>query len=159
MHSVGLTQHQLWFVFYFNMRISLIEWYCSRLFRIIWTWPCFSLELKSFKIGKDTLMFFSIIFIITDLFNRFSQGHNAPTLDNQQDFCVIRTNTTDKNIYAAFERFLTTGDTKDISFTSNVYLMFAVGSYTFTNSYNPQQHSFRTSYQTSISLLNCASSM
>ncbi|CAF1005451.1 unnamed protein product [Adineta ricciae] len=103
----------------------------------------------------DVAMFFPGTQIVQD---RFSQGHSAPTLDNQQDFCVIRTNTTDKNIYAAFERFLATGDTKDISFTSDVYLMFAVGSYTFTNGYNPQQHSFRTSYQTSISLLSCSSS-
>ena len=74
---------------------------------------------------------------------RYSQGHVVPSIDRQQDFCVIQTNITGQNVYVTFERFSTTGDVNDISFTSNVYLMFSMGSYTLlngTNSFNPQQH-------------------
>ena len=85
----------------------------------------------------------------------------TPALDSQQDFCLIRTNLSDQNIYASFERFVITGDTNDISFNANVFLTFAVGSYTSvpaTNTFTPQYHLFRTALQTSINLLSCTSS-
>ncbi|UJR31031.1 hypothetical protein I4U23_018540 [Adineta vaga] len=104
--------------------------------------------------NMDVAMYFLGTQIVQD---RYSRSHAVPTIDNQQDFCVIRTNTTDKNIYVAFERFVTTGDSNDISFISNLYLMFSIGSYTFTNSYNPQQHFYRIPYQTSINLISCIS--
>lgn len=68
---------------------------------------------------------------------------------------------TDQNVFVAFERFLTTGDSNDISFTSNVYLMFSMGPYTLTNdtsNFNPRYHVFRTSSEVTTSLINCVSS-
>jgi hypothetical protein len=94
-------------------------------------------------------------------FYRYSRGHVVPSVDSQQDFCIIQTNITNKNIYVAFERFIVTGDPNDISFTPNLYLMFAMGLYTFTvntNSYNPRQHFFHTVLPTMTNLINCVSS-
>jgi hypothetical protein len=79
-------------------------------------------------------------------------------VDSEQDFCVIRTNLTNNNVYVAFERFITTGDSNDISFIPNLYLMFSMGIYTLSNngtSFNPQHHFFRIPFQTQISLINC----
>ena len=91
----------------------------------------------------------------------FARGHSTPILDNQQDFCLIRTNISDQNVYVTFERFVVTGDTNDTSFSDNVFLMFAIGSYTLTsatNTFNPQYHSYRVAFQTSTKLINCVSS-
>jgi hypothetical protein len=96
-----------------------------------------------------------------DSFYRYSRGHVVPSVDSQQDFCVIQTNITNKNIYVEFERFIVTGDPNDISFIPNLYLMFAMGLYTFTantNNYNPRQHFFHTVLPTMTSLINCVSS-
>ena len=85
----------------------------------------------------------------------------VPSIDRQQDFCVIRTNNTGQNVYVAFERFVTTGDTNDINFLSNLYLMFSMGLYTLadsTNSFSPRYHFFRTALQTRTNLINCTSS-
>lgn len=79
-------------------------------------------------------------------------------MDSQQDFCVIRTNVTDQNVYVAFERFVITSDTNDIGFSNNVFLMFSLGSYSpgaDSNAFTPRYHTFRIALQTSISLLNC----
>ncbi|CAF5054929.1 unnamed protein product [Rotaria sp. Silwood1] len=106
----------------------------------------------------DVAMFFPGTQIVQD---RYSQGHVVPLIDTQQDFCVIRTNITDnKNIYVAFERFLTTGDVHDITFTPNLYLMFSMGPYVLsngTNTFIPQYHFFRIPLRTSLSLMNCVS--
>ena len=69
-------------------------------------------------------------------------------------------NISNQNTYVAFERFITTGDANDISFMPSVYLMFAMGSYTFaasTNTFNPQRHFFRLPFQTRVNLINCTS--
>lgn len=95
------------------------------------------------------------------LLSRFARGRSTPALDTQQDFCLIRTNLSDQNVYVTFERFVITGDTNDIGFNTNVFLTFAVGPYTAvpaTNTFNPQYHLFRIALQTSISLLSCISS-
>lgn len=94
---------------------------------------------------------------------RYSRGRAVPTIDSQQDFCLILSNTSGRNFYVAFERFLTTGDANDINFVSNLYLMFSMGSYTSTNNNNngtfdPQYHAFRTVTQTAFNLLDCVSS-
>ena len=92
---------------------------------------------------------------------RYSRKHAEPTIDSQQDFCVIQTNVSDRNVYAAFERFIRTGDPNDISFTPNLFLTFAMGLYTVsttTNIITAQHHFFRVAYQTSISLINCTAS-
>ncbi|CAF4740393.1 unnamed protein product [Rotaria sp. Silwood1] len=108
--------------------------------------------------NMDVAMFFPGTQIVQD---RYSQGHVVPLIDTQQDFCVIRTNITDnKNIYVAFERFLTTGDVHDITFTPNLYLMFSMGPYVLsngTNTFIPQYHFFRIPLRTSLSLMNCVS--
>jgi hypothetical protein len=94
-------------------------------------------------------------------FHRYSNAHAVPSVDTQQDFCVILTNVTNTNVYVAFERFIITGDPKDIDFTQNLYLMFSMGLYTTstdTNTFNPQYHFFRIAYPTSTSLINCTSS-
>ena len=93
--------------------------------------------------------------------DRFSRGHVVPTVDSQQDFCVIRTNISGSNVYVAFERFITTGDSNDISFTLDLYLMFSMGLYRLSNngtSFNPQQHFFRIPFQTTTNLINCSTS-
>ena len=98
---------------------------------------------------------------------RYSRAHAVPSVDSQQDFCLILSNISGNNFYVAFERFLTTGDANDISFISNLYLMFSMGSYTSTNNsntnstsstFNPQHHVFRIATQTTFNLLNCVSS-
>ncbi|CAM4742153.1 unnamed protein product [Rotaria magnacalcarata] len=107
--------------------------------------------------SMDVAMYFPGTQMVQD---RYSRGHITPSVDTQQDFCVIQSNLTDKNVYVSFERFLTTGDTNDISFSSNLYLMFAMGPYTFskdTSSFNPQYHFFRIALQSSLSLINCVS--
>lgn len=73
---------------------------------------------------------------------------------------MIRTNITDRNVYVAFERFVGTGDSNDISFIPNLYLMFSIGSYTSSDgsTFNPQYHSFRIAQQTTVNLVNCTSS-
>jgi hypothetical protein len=106
----------------------------------------------------DVAMYFPGTQIVQD---RFSRGHVVPSVDSQQDFCVIRTNLTNSNVYVAFERFITTGDPNDISFIPNLYLMFSMGLYTLSNngtSFNPQHHFFRIALQTTVNLLNCTSS-
>jgi hypothetical protein len=102
-----------------------------------------------------------IYYYLIDYFRRYSRGHVVPSVDTQQDFCVIAVNITDNNVYVEFERFITTGDANDISFIPNLYLMFSMGSYTISNNasgFSPQEHFFRTAYQTSINLINCVSS-
>jgi hypothetical protein len=76
-------------------------------------------------------------------------------LDNQQDLHVIQTNITNQNVYVTFERFSTTGDVNDLSFVSNVYLIFSMGSY--TNNFNPENAFFRKSLETDVNLINCIS--
>ncbi|CAF3727659.1 unnamed protein product [Rotaria sordida] len=107
--------------------------------------------------NMDVAMFFPGTQIIQD---RYSQGYLVPSIDNQQDFCVIQTNMTSQNIYITFERLTTTGDIDDISFTSDVSLMFSMGSYTLlndTNSFKLHDHFFHKSLTTSINLINCIS--
>ncbi|CAF1055170.1 unnamed protein product, partial [Didymodactylos carnosus] len=88
--------------------------------------------------------------------DRFSRGFVVPTVDTQQDFCVIRTNLSNNNVYVAFERFIMTGDPNDIGYSLNVYLMFSMGLYTRNgSSFNIQHHFFRIPRQTMISLINC----
>jgi hypothetical protein len=92
---------------------------------------------------------------------RYSRGHVIPSIDNQQDFCIIQTNLTDQNVYLSFERYSTTGDIDDIDLTSNVYLMFSMGIYTFSNyanTFNLQDPFFRKSLETNINLIHCISS-
>ncbi|CAF4553802.1 unnamed protein product [Rotaria sp. Silwood1] len=107
--------------------------------------------------NMDVVMFFPETQTIQD---RYSRGHVIPSIDNQQDFCIIQTNMTGQNVYAAFERLSTTEDVDDISFTSDIYLIFSMGSYTVlndTNNFKPQNYFFRKSLTTSINLINCVS--
>ncbi len=92
---------------------------------------------------------------------RSSRAHAIPLIDNQQDCCIIQTNITDQNVYVSFERYSTTGDIDDIDLTSDVYLMFSMGIYTFSNdsnTFNPQDHFFRKSFETNVNLIHCISS-
>ncbi|CAF1213556.1 unnamed protein product [Adineta steineri] len=104
--------------------------------------------------NADIAMFFPGTQTVQD---RYSRESNSSLIDSQQDFCIFRTNTTDKNIYVAFERYIETGDSKDINFMSNLNLIFSMGSYIFTTTYNPQQQFFRIVSQTSVNLLYCVS--
>jgi hypothetical protein len=99
------------------------------------------------------VMFFPGSQIVQD---RSSRGNAISSIDNQQDFCVIQTNLTGQNVYFSFERSSTTEDTDDIDLTSNVYLIFSMGSYTTT--FNPQDHFFRKSLETDVNLIQCTSS-
>lgn len=92
--------------------------------------------------------------------NSFSRGHGVPTLDPQQDFCVMRTNVTDRSFYVAFERFMITNDVNDIALNTNIFPMFALGPYTYTaatNTYQPSIHSYRLPIAISVNLLSCTS--
>jgi len=98
---------------------------------------------------------------INSYFCRYSRGHVIPSIDNQQDFCIIQTNITNQNVSITFERYSTTGDIDDINLTSNIYLIFSMGFYTSSNdknNINLQDSFFRKSFKTSINLIKCNSS-
>lgn len=70
-------------------------------------------------------------------------------------------NITGQSVYVTFERLITTDDIDDISFTSNVYFMFSMGSYSLLNDTDDvelENHFFRKPLETSIDLINCISS-
>ncbi|UJR15629.1 hypothetical protein I4U23_002566 [Adineta vaga] len=94
------------------------------------------------------------------LWDGYSHEQTVPAIDNQQDICVVQTNTTNQNFYATFQRSISTEDTNDISFVPNVYLMFSMGTYTELNDtdrFNLSSHFFRKSHETSVNLINCVS--
>lgn len=84
-----------------------------------------------------------------------------PSIDLQQDLCMIQTNLTNQDIDVTFERSVSTGATDDLSFTSDISLTFLMGTYTVnndTNGFDLSSHFFRKSHDVSFNLLNCISS-
>ena len=74
---------------------------------------------------------------------------------------MIQTSVIDQNIDVTFERPVSTGDIDDISFTSDIYLTFSMGTYTVnndTNEFDLSSHFFQKSHNTSTNLMNCISS-
>ena len=103
----------------------------------------------------------SSIDIFIDYIYRYSQGDIIPSLDIQQDFCLIQMNCTNQNVYIVFERFITTEDNYDINLISNLYLTFSMGIYSLsneTNNFNLENPFFHKSFNSSINLMNCLSS-
>ncbi|CAF4786385.1 unnamed protein product [Rotaria socialis] len=108
--------------------------------------------------NMDVAIFFPEVQLTQD---RYIRESVIPILDSQQDFCVIQTNTTGQHVYVTFERMITTGDDDDdINFTSDLYLMFSMGSYAIvndTNIFQLQQHFFRRLLTIRVNLMNCIS--
>ena len=122
-------------------------------------WQCSFPVLISFKIGTKTSLEERNMFL--DFTCRYSRGHVVPSMDNQQHFCLIQTNITAQNVYVAFERSVTTEDIEDINLTSDVSLIFSMGSYTIsneTNTFQLQDPFYRKALDINVNLMNCLSS-
>ncbi|CAF1091235.1 unnamed protein product [Adineta ricciae] len=107
--------------------------------------------------NADVILIFPDMQIIRDGYFR---GQAVPLIDLQQDLCMIQTNLSDQNIDVNFERSVSTGDIDDISFTSDIYLTFSMGSYIVnndTNEFDLSSHFFQKSHNVSINLMNCIS--
>jgi hypothetical protein len=127
--------------------------------RIIPILSCSFLHINSFKIGKSC----SVPWIISSILHRHSREHSRSlSIDTHDDVCLVRTNLTDHNLYLAFERLIDTHDHNDIRFTSNISLIFFMGSYTDASDsiYIETQASsiYHQSMTKNLDLLACSSS-
>lgn len=91
----------------------------------------------------------------------YSMNQVNSSIDSQQDFCIMESNMTGKNLSLSFERNVTTGDIHDLNLMSNVSLVFSMGVYTTSNDGNTfdlQPHFFRQLFDQTVSFVRCHSS-